>query len=255
MTPPRPRRPRRAAAACPALPAALLFVFLSAAAAILLTAAPAAAHVLLAKAQPNGDGTTTLTFTFDHGCGKAPTTELTVSLPGGITTVTTPATSPATPSAAGAATTQPARWTGRVTAKRVSWTGPGITPGNQAAFSVRTRIIGTVGQTFHFPTIQRCDNGEFYEWAGHQPTDEHPAPTMIATRAVLASQPPPPATPVVTSDETGASLPQALAAVAAFTMAVTALGIFLTRGGAPGATSETVEPARAAIGSDQPARH
>ncbi len=101
---------------------------------------PASAHVLLATAQPNGDGTTTLTFTFDHGCGTAPTTELAVSLPSGITAVTT------------AATIQPPGWSAQATTDQVSWTGPGVTTGHhQAEFAVVTRIVGTVGQTFQFP--------------------------------------------------------------------------------------------------------
>ena len=33
-----------------------------------LTAGPAAAHVLIETVEPHGDGTSTLTFTFDHGC-------------------------------------------------------------------------------------------------------------------------------------------------------------------------------------------
>ena len=41
----------------------------------------AAAHVLLETATPNGDGTTTLTFSFEHGCDGAPTTGLDVTLP------------------------------------------------------------------------------------------------------------------------------------------------------------------------------
>jgi uncharacterized protein YcnI len=208
---------RRVAGACLAL--------IAAAVTIPLTGTPAAAHVLLAKAQPTGDGTTTLTFTFDHGCEKSPTTELTVALPSGVTTV------------AGKATTQPDRWKARTTAKRVSWTGPGITPGKQATFSVVTRIIGNVGQTFHFPTLQRCDNGSSYQWDDHGPSDEHPAPTMIATRAVLASRPPPPALPAATTtNETGASLPQALVAMAAFTVAATGLGLFVARRDASGTT-------------------
>jgi len=222
---PRPRRARavrsrsrRAAAAC----RALVGTVIAAAAAILLTGTPAAAHVLLAKAQPNGNGTTTLTFTFDHGCGDAPTTELTVSLPAGVTAVTT------------AATTQPTGWSARATAKRVKWTGPGAKPGKEATFSVVTRIIGTIGQSFRFPTVQRCDNDESYQWTDAQPGDEHPAPTMIATGAVLAAQPAPALPTATTRSQTAANLPQALAAIAIFTAAATTLGLFLTRRKTPG---------------------
>lgn len=214
---PRSQRPRLAPVARLGTVLALVSVTM------VLAGTPASAHVLLAKAQPNGNGTTTLTFTFDHGCGTAPTTELVVSLPSGVTAVTT------------AATTQPADWSGQATAGQVRWTGPGVTPGpQQIEFAVVTRIVGAVGQTFQFPTVQRCDNGDSYEWTDPQPSDEHPAPTMIATRAVLAEQPPP--VLPTTQSQTGASLPQTLGAIAIFTTAAAALGRFLTRPRPPDAT-------------------
>jgi uncharacterized protein YcnI len=192
---------------------------------MVLAGTPAAAHVLLAKAQPNGNGTTTLTFTFDHGCGTAPTTELAVSLPTGVTAVTTEPT------------TQPHGWSAQTTTGQVKWTGPGVTPGqHQAEFAVVTRIVGTVGQTFQFPTVQRCDNNASYAWTDPQPGDEHPAPTMIATRAVLAEQPPSAIPATTTRSETGASLAVTLSAIAIFAAAAATLGRFVTRPKPPDAT-------------------
>jgi uncharacterized protein YcnI len=215
----RPYRSWRVAAAGRALAGTVIATV----AVILLTCTPARAHVLLAKAQPNGNGTTTLTFTFDHGCGDSPTTELTAWLPVGVTAVPT------------AATTQPTGWSGRATAKQVSWKGPGVKPGKEATFSVATRIIGTIGQTFRFPTVQRCDNGESYQWTDTRPGDEHPAPTMIATGSVLAARPAlaPPAN--ATQSRTGASLPHALSAIAVFTAAAAALAFILPRRKTPSA--------------------
>ncbi|WP_422733771.1 DUF1775 domain-containing protein [Micromonospora sp. WMMD558] len=179
----------------------------AAAAVLLLTGSPATAHVLLAKAQPNGDGSTTLTFTFDHGCGESPTTELIVSLPAG-----------ATPASR---TEQPAGWTASTAPSRVTWAGPGLKAGAEAAFSLTTRLTGTIGQPLRFPTVQRCANGAAYEWTDPQTGDEHPAPSLIATGAILA--PIPTATRAATAPAPGtggaATLPQALGALALFVVA------------------------------------
>ncbi|WP_326555388.1 DUF1775 domain-containing protein [Micromonospora sp. NBC_01813] len=165
-------------------------------------AAPAAAHTQLAAAQPNGAGATTLTFTFDHGCDNADTTELAVDMPDGAI--------------AGAATGQPAGWSADVTPRRVVWTGPAIDAAQIAAgdveFAVLVRLTGTVGQTFWFPSVQRCADGDSYDWLGAEPDAERPAPSLIATNAVLAPL------PVAVADEQrssggGASLPQAVFAV------------------------------------------
>jgi uncharacterized protein YcnI len=194
---------------------------LATAAVVLLAGSPAAAHVLLAKAQPAGDGSTALTFTFDHGCGESPTTELIVSLPAGATRPTR--------------TEQPAGWRATIEPSRVSWAGPGLEPGTEAAFSLVTRLTGTVGQALRFPTVQRCANRQAYEWTDPQPGDEHPAPSLIATRAVLA--PPPAAARTVTGPPAGtrgaASLPQALGALAAFVAVVSAAAAFSARRARP----------------------
>lgn len=200
---------------------AALTALITAAVVLLLTGAPAAAHVLLAQAQPNGDGSTTLTFTFDHGCGDSPTTELIVSLPAGATTPTR--------------TEQPTGWKATAETGRITWTGPGLKPGAEAAFSLVTRLTGTIGQPLRFPTVQRCANAQAYEWTDPQPGDEHPAPSLIATGAILASVPaatraaagPAPGT------DAAASLPQALSALALFVIAAAAAGAVITRRARP----------------------
>jgi uncharacterized protein YcnI len=193
---------------------------------LLLTAAPAQAHVLLAKAQPNGDGTTTLTFTYDHGCDEAATTYLSVRLPEGVT---------------GTATTQPPGWSAQVTADTVTWTGPGVASGTAAEYTVVSRIAGRVGQRLHFPTVQRCANGGGYEWTGTAPDAERPAPALIVTTAVLASPPaaaPPGAPPAGAADAgQGASLGGVLAALAGFVLLAAGAGYLLaTRTGRQPAT-------------------
>ncbi|WP_422768810.1 DUF1775 domain-containing protein [Plantactinospora sp. WMMC1484] len=193
----------------------------AAAAALLFTGSPAAAHVLLARAQPNGDGSTTLTFTFDHGCGESPTTELIVSLPAGATPPTR--------------TAQPTGWKATTEPDRVTWTGPGLAAGAEAAFALTTRLTGTIGQPLRFPTVQRCANAEAYEWTDPQPGDEHPAPSLIATAAVLAPVPASARAATAPASGTGgaASLPQALGALAAFVVTATAAAAFATRRNRP----------------------
>jgi uncharacterized protein YcnI len=201
-----------------------LAVLAAAAAVVLSTGSPAAAHVLLAKAQPNGDGSTTLTFTFDHGCGDSPTTELIVSLPAGATPPTR--------------TEQPAGWKATTEPSRVAWTGPGLEPGAEAAFSLVTRLTGTIGQPLRFPTVQRCANAQAYEWTDPQPGDEHPAPSLIATGAILAPAPRTrPATAGPTAGTGGAaSLPAALGALGGFVAATTAAATLATRRRRPAST-------------------
>nr|MDT0657908.1 DUF1775 domain-containing protein [Micromonospora sp. DSM 115978] len=184
-----------------------------AALAVLWPASAASAHVLLAKAQPNGDGSTTLTFTFDHGCGEAPTNELAVTMPEGVI--------------AGSAT-QPDGWTAQVTPSRVHWSGPGIGSDQVPEFSVVARISGVVGQTLWFPTDQRCEGGGSYRWIGTEPDAEEPAPSLITTGAVLAPAPaadlagPPPASG-------GAGVGQVTAGIAVATLLATGLGFAVGR--------------------------
>ncbi|WP_328474563.1 YcnI family protein [Actinoplanes sp. NBC_00393] len=198
-------------------PALGLLAVAMSAALLLLTGSPAAAHVLLAEAQPNGDGSTALTFTFDHGCGESPTTELIVTLPPGA----------AEPSA----TRQPDGWRAVVAPDRVTWTGPALNAGAEAAFTLTTRLTGSVGQTLRFPTLQHCANGEAYRWIDTESDAEHPAPSLIATRAVLASAAASPQAAAGTAPSTGGgtSLPQALGALAVFVVAVSAVAAALGR--------------------------
>ncbi|MDG4828620.1 DUF1775 domain-containing protein [Solwaraspora sp. WMMD1047] len=194
-----------------ALPALLLVVAILTG---LWPAAPASAHVLLAKAQPNGDGTTTLTFTFDHGCGTAPTTELTVTMADGVI--------------AGSATA-PDGWSAEVAPSRVRWSGPGIDAAEEAEFSLVARISGVVGQTLWFPTEQRCDGGGSYQWTGTEPGAEEPAPSLITTGAVLAPAPAPAARSGPESGSGGAGAGQVGIGIAAATVFAAGLGLALGR--------------------------
>ena len=178
----------------------------------ILPPAAALAHVEILTAQPNGDETTTLTFAFDHSCTGSTTTELTVALP-----------AEATPSAA----TAPAGWKTAIVANRVTWTGPGIEKGTD--FGVVTRIVARPGQALLFPTVQRCADGNQYTWTGTRFDDEHPAPRLVATTAILASTPP--SAPLTSAPGSGGGhgLGATIAALVGFVILAAAAGFQLAR--------------------------
>lgn len=146
----------------------------------LVPAAPAAAHVLIETVEPRGDGTATLTFTFDHGCAGQPTDTLAVTMPDGVEAL---------------AADQPDGWTGEVERGEVRWTGDPVPDGDRAAFTLDVRVTGTVGQSFSFPTEQGCVGDGSYRWTDTDPSAEYPAPTFVATAASLAGTPAPPGGP------------------------------------------------------------
>jgi uncharacterized protein YcnI len=180
--------------------------------AILLTPATAYAHIEIITAQPNGDGSTTLTFGFDHSCTNADTTELTVVMP-----------AEATASKA----TGPARWNAAVAGNRVTWTGPATKMAS--GFSVVARIIARPGQALLFRTLQRCADGDLYRWIDIQADAEHPAPRLIATGSILAGQPS--AAPSVsgTAPPPSVGLGGVVAVLIGFVVAAAAIGHWLAR--------------------------
>ncbi|WBB53527.1 DUF1775 domain-containing protein [Verrucosispora sp. WMMD573] len=180
---------------------------------LVLGAVPAAAHVEVAEARPNGDGTATLTFSFDHSCDDSPTTELVVALPDGVTA---------------SAVAAPEGWSGAVAGDRVTFTGPGL---ETASVGVTARIVARAGDTLIFPVLQRCADGGSYDWIDITADSDHPAPRLIATNAVLAAQPgtttaPPLAGGAERTQGDGATLGQASVVVVAF-VAAAAVGGFV----------------------------
>ncbi|MFD4991025.1 DUF1775 domain-containing protein [Cellulosimicrobium cellulans] len=184
-------RQHRAARRAPRLVA----VAVTTAALAVLAAGPAAAHVLIETVEPHGDGTSTLTFTFDHGCDGEPTDALRVTLPEGVEAL-----------AAG----QPDGWTSDVTDDAVAWSGEPVPDGERAAFTLDVRVTGDVGQAFVFPAVQECPSGASYAWTDTDPSGARPAPTFVATAASLASAPvaagasPTPTAPLVAAVVVGA---------------------------------------------------
>ena len=156
---------RRSTAARP------LVVLALAAGALAATAGPAAAHVLIETVEPRGDGTTTITFTFDHGCDGEPTSALRVTMPDGV-------------EALGAG--QPDGWEAELDPGAVSWAGEPVPDGERAAFTLDVRVTGEVGQAYVFPAVQECPSGASYDWTDTDPSGAHPAPTFVATAATLS---------------------------------------------------------------------
>jgi periplasmic copper chaperone A len=174
--------------------------------------APAFGHVLLSKAQPNPDGTTTLTFTFDHGCGEAPTNGLAITTPAGV----------AARSASG-----PPGWQVAAEPSRVVFTGPPVPAGTQAEFLVTVTITGArVAQSLAFPATQTCPGGETLAWQDLQADAEHPAPSLVVTAAML------PAPAVVKPATQGAPLPYAVLALSVLVVVAAAAGFVGATGSA-----------------------
>jgi uncharacterized protein YcnI len=155
--------------------AASVLTVVAATAAVAGSAQPAAAHVVLDNAVPNGDGTTSLVFAFDHGCEELATTVLEVTTPEGVTVHS--------------ATSSQTGWESTAGDSTVTWQGPAIPSGEKAQFTVVASLTGQPGQSLAFPSIQRCEGGATSEWVDPEGS-ENPAPVLIATAAVL--QPPEP---------------------------------------------------------------
>ncbi|MER5458557.1 DUF1775 domain-containing protein [Micromonospora sp. NPDC002389] len=182
-----------------------------------LGAAPASAHVEIAGAQPNGDGSTTLTFAYDHSCDDSPTTELVVALPEGVTAT---------------GTVEPDGWSAALSGDRVTFTGPGL---GTAEVGVTARITAQAGDTLHFPVLQRCADGNSLDWIDRTADSDYPAPRLIATNAVLENPPEATAAPPAASgggaspEGAGTTLGQALTVVVVFVAVAAGAGFVLAR--------------------------
>ncbi|WP_293781200.1 DUF1775 domain-containing protein [uncultured Aeromicrobium sp.] len=149
-------------------------------AALTLVGASASAHVLVDAVEPEGDGSVTVTFSFDHGCDGSPTTALAVALPEGA-------------ELADDEFGAPDGWTGTEDDGTIRWSGPGIADGDVAQFTAQLRLSGAPGTTLLFPSEQECENGDGYAWTGTADDDPEPAPRFVATAATLDPALAPPA--------------------------------------------------------------
>lgn len=181
---------------------------------LLVAMSPASAHVLLDSAQPRGDGSVDLTFSFDHSCTDSPTTRLIVTVPSGSRIE---------------AASQPEGWTSEVEGDTVSWTGRGTETSTGRAFTITARLQGEPGSPLLFPTRQDCDNGDGYDWNETAEDGNRPAPRLIATQAVLdPALTPTPSQPAGEQTDHGATTVQIAIALAVFSL-VAAAGVSLSR--------------------------
>lgn len=160
-----PRSPRRGRRWRPALTVLALAGVL-----LLAGAGPAAAHVTADSADPAGDGSVVITFGFNHACAAAGTTGLTMRMPTGSVAL---------------AATAPPGWTSGIVGTTIDWSGPEIPSGRAVSFTVTARLAGQVGQALMFPTVQRCRDGDSFDWSDPDESADEPAPRLVATAAIL----------------------------------------------------------------------
>lgn len=206
-----------------------------AAAAVLLLAGPASAHVLVSSpdAAPGADGT--LVFQVPTESATASTVGLQVTLPA------------ATPFAEVSAQTHPG-WTVRLTrvkldrpirsddetftsaVRAVTWTaarGQGVRPGQFDTFELAVGPFPDARE-LSFPTRQTYSDGKVVEWVQSQQSGqdepEHPAPQLALGGAVTMLR-----TATATSADRPADLPARILGGAGLVAGLAALGVSLQR--------------------------
>jgi hypothetical protein len=176
----------------------------------MLTPGSAWAHVSVDSTRPNGDGTTTVVLSFDHGCPDSPTVSLDVDASGGVEILSGSTSIPG--------------WSAElIMPTRLNFLGDPVASGEVAQVEIVARITGIPGQPVRFPTYQRCVNGDGYSWTDTAPGAQYPAPEVIATAAILA--------PAAASTDSGADRFGVLVGIGAMALAFGAAGAAATRQG------------------------
>lgn len=159
---------------------------------VALLASAAGAHVD-AEATQAADGTSTINFTFRHGCSGAPTTLLRVELPSGTTNVQPQ---------------NPTGWTSAADGTELQWTGGSVPDGEVATFTAVMRVPGAAGETVFLPTLQGCPAGAEEAWIDESddPEAENAAPRIVLTVDVAAPSTTTTSTTTVPSSPTTAEL-------------------------------------------------
>jgi uncharacterized protein len=169
----------------------------AAGAVLVMTAAPAFAHVEIEPATAPKGGGTTMTFTVPNEMDNANTVKIDVKLPADH-----PFSSVAVQPKAG--------WTYQVTqtnlatpittdqgnqitqaASEIVWTGGQIKPGEFDEFTISVEGLPDNVDSISFPTIQSYDNGQDVSWidptVAGQPEPENPAPVLQLTAGADSS--------------------------------------------------------------------
>jgi uncharacterized protein YcnI len=132
-----------------------------AAGAVLLVAAPAAAHVEPEPNRVKPGKEATVEFTTEHGCEGSPTIKMTFRVPKGVTD---------------AAPVEQAGWTGTVEGRKVVFSG-GPAPGDEPApFSISFTAPDKKGEMV-WKVVQQCEEG-VDRWIETDPEGDKPAPRV-----------------------------------------------------------------------------
>ncbi len=170
----------------------------AAAAAALLIAAPASAHVTVTPSGTFAGSYSVLTFSVPHGCDGSATTSIAVQVPETITEVTP------TRNAFYDISVKKERLDPPVTGEdgsqiterdaQVVYTAKTPLPdGERDTFELSVQLPDAAGEALNFPTVQTCVKGET-AWtevaaAGQDPHDlDHPAPSLTITSADASTE-------------------------------------------------------------------
>lgn len=164
------------------------------AAASLVAAAPAAAHVTIDPAQAPADGYATLQVQVPHGCDGSATRAVRVQIPESVPSVT-PQVHPGWEITTKEGPKDPVELHGETVERGISevvWTATDAEPlpdGRLDLFGMSVKLpAGEAGDPVYFPAVQECVKGES-AWIqipqpGESPDDlESPAPAVTLTAA------------------------------------------------------------------------
>jgi uncharacterized protein YcnI len=165
----------------------------TAAAAVLLSTAPAWAHVGTSADEVAAGDTIALGLTIGHGCEDSPTTAVSIQIPDGVNNAQPFAHAGWTASSETEALVPPVTDAhGEELTERVAVITFTAEDGNalphdvRDTFTVNFAAPDTPGETLHFKTIQTCEAGEnawIDEWDGEGEEPESPAPSILVTEA------------------------------------------------------------------------
>lgn len=172
-------------------------------AAAMLAPSIAFAHVTVDSTQPNGDGTTTIVLSFDHGCTDSPTESLDVAPTDGVEILS-------------GSTSIPGWRAERILPTRINFLGDPVASGEVAQVEIVARLTGVAGQRIYFPTYQRCASGNGFSWTDTAVSAQYPAPEVIVTSAMLA--------PAAVSSDSGADRTQVVIGIAGLAILLGAAG-------------------------------
>ena len=164
-----------------------LFILLAAAA---LVAAPAAtAHVTANPATAAAGSVTKIQFQVGHGCEDSPTTSVAVRIPAGVANVA-PEVEPGWKIAVKEGELpEPVEVFGETVTEgvtEVTWSGGTLSPHQFTDFGISMLLPSTAGETVYFPVVQRCQQG-VNRWitipVEGQAEPDQPAPGVVLTAA------------------------------------------------------------------------